>query len=482
MAGFPFDGRLESRALAREHRPASKISRDLQPLVDLNPGSAVSIIIQTSSAPARSLLSSLDNLNGVIHRSYANLNSIAVQLPAAAVTALSRRHDVSFISLDRTARAAGHIEVTSGASQARSYSLSSSSPINGSGVGIAVIDSGIDPSHASFRAGNSASRIIANIDFTGEARTDDPHGHGTHVASLAAGSTQLANGAYAGIAPAANLINVRVLDSTGRGSMSSVIAGIDWCISNRLAYNIRVLNLSLGTAPVDSYINDPVCQAVRRAVDAGLVVTVAAGNHGKDSEGNKLYGAIHSPGIEPSAITAGAANSFGTDSRSDDAVATYSSRGPTRSFYTDGSGARRYDNLIKPDLIAPGNRLIAAKAPNNLLVTNNPALDASTSSDPARGMMYMSGTSMAAPIVAGAAALLLQRNPALTPNLVKALLQYTAQPVAGFSTVEQGAGLLNIEGAVRLAGLVRRDLSGRSNGDALLSSASPAQISTIAGG
>ncbi|HET9529204.1 MAG TPA: S8 family peptidase, partial [Blastocatellia bacterium] len=447
------------------------MSRDLKSAVERDPQSPVSVIIQTRSALTRNLISSLDNLNGIVHRRFESLRAVAVQLPAAAVTSLARRHDVDYISLDRTAIAAGHVETTTGASIARNYNQLSSPGINGSGIGIAVLDSGIDSSHASFRSGNSTARVIASIDFTGEGRTDDPYGHGTHVASLAAGSAQLANGEYTGIAPAASIINVRVLDSTGRGSMSTVIAGIEWCIQNRAAYNIRVLNLSLGTAPVDPFVSDPVCRAVRSAIDAGMVVCVAAGNLGKDSDGKKIYGAIHSPGIEPSAITVGAVNTFGTDSRSDDSIASYSSRGPTRGFYTDASGVRHYDNLIKPDLVAPGNRLIAAKSPNNLLVRKNPALDASTNNDPARGLMYLSGTSMATPVAAGAAALILQRNPALTPNLVKALLQYTAQPLAGFNTVEQGAGMLNVEGAIRLAALVRDDLSGRNHGDPLLISA-----------
>ena len=210
---------------------------------------------------------------------------------------------------------------------------------------------------------------------------------------------------------------------------------------------------------VDSYRNDPVCRAVRRLVDAGVVVFAAAGNNGKDSEGNKLYGHIHSPGNEPSAITVGASNTFGTDERSDDAVASFSSRGPTRSFTTDEEGVKHYDNLVKPDLVAPGNKLIDAEADGNYLVTQNPSLDAGVSGSDNRKMMYLSGTSMATPVAAGTAALMLQANPSLTPNLVKALLMYTAQPLAGYNMFEQGAGQLNIAGAVQLAQSVRTDLS-----------------------
>ena len=159
---------------------------------------------------------------------------------------------------------------------------------------------------------------MANVDFTGEGRTDDPYGHGTHVASIAAGNNHVANGAYTGIAPGAKIINVRVLNSLGAGSTSNAIAGIDWCIANKAAYNIRVMNMSFGATAVDSYLNDPLCQAARRAFNAGILVCAAAGNSGKNASGNKVYGTIHSPGIEPSALTVGAANTLGTDSRSDD--------------------------------------------------------------------------------------------------------------------------------------------------------------------
>src|SRR5207302_2422746 len=234
---------------------------------------------------------------------------------------------------------------------------------------------------------------------------------------------------------------------------SGTLAALDWVMTNRATYNIRVLNMSLGTAAIDSYKNDPICRAVRRLVDAGIVVAAAAGNNGKNVAGQKVYGMIHCPGNEPSAITVGAANTFGTDSRNDDGVATYSSRGPTRSSWTDTLGVKHYDGLMKPDLVAPGNKIIEAESPNNLLVTQNPQLNANVSPVGARDQMYLNGTSMSSPVVAGAAALLLQANPTLTPNMVKAMLEYTAQPLSGFNMLEQGAGEVNIEGAVRLARL-----------------------------
>ncbi|HVG21406.1 MAG TPA: S8 family peptidase [Blastocatellia bacterium] len=465
---------------------SKKISDDLQGTISKDPDKKLKVIIQTNAAPSRGLASSVGYSGGNVKKAYRNFDAIAIEIPAKAVESLASRKDIKFASLDAPTRVAGHLETTTGTDQARGYWNSSNGgdsfgPLDGSGIGIAILDSGVDPDHHAFHSSGAGSRIIQSIDFTGEGRTDDPYGHGTHVASTAAGGGHVASGAYTGMAPGANIINVRVLSSEGQGAISDALAGIDWCITNKDLYNIRVLNMSFGAITFDSYVNDPLCQAVRRAFDAGLVVCAAAGNLGKDENGTKLYGAIHSPGIEPSAITVGAANTFGTDERSDDAIASFSSRGPTRGYTTDADGTKHYDNLIKPDLVAPGNKLIEAKSPGNYLVTNHPNLDAQVSGYAPHSMMYMSGTSMATPVVAGAAALMLQRNPSLTPNLIKAMLEFTAQPVNGFNNFEQGAGQLNAEGAIRLAGLVRQDLASLPVGDPLLNGPPPLQETTIAG-
>jgi len=458
-----------------------RVSEDLSDLL-LHPSSGrVSVIVQLNGPLSLTLKILIGALGGEVTDNFENFDAIAVNLPATSLLQLINLPGITYVSPDRPTVTMGHLSATTGADAVRNPSLLSSG-LDGSGIGIAVLDSGIYNSHKSFTGRLNNIRIVVNKDFTGEGRTDDPYGHGTHVASIAAGNDSISDATYLGIAPNANLINLRVLDSKGTGTTSGLLKGLNWVMKNRSLYNIRVVNLSLGAAAVDSYRNDPICKAVRKLVDSGVVVVAAAGNNGLDANGRKVYGQIHSPGIEPSAITVGAANTYGTDSRDDDSMTTYSSRGPTRGYWTDPAGLKHYDNLIKPDVVAPGNKIIDAEAPGNLLVTQHPELDAGVSSDPTRKMMRMSGTSMATPVVAGAAVLLLQANPRLTPNLVKAILMYTAQPLAGYNTFEQGMGEINIEGAVTLARLVRVDfLNSNRLGSPLLDRAAPTASTTIAG-
>jgi subtilisin family serine protease len=346
--------------------------------------------------------------------------------------------DVAYISLDNTVLSSGHVTTTTGAQQVRSQKslLGLNNTLDGSGVTIAVLDSGIDSKHKSFA---TSGKIKFSKDFTGENRTDDPWGHGTHVAAIAAGDGAPTGGAYEGIAPGASLVNLRVLDSQGLGRVSGVLAALDWLVANKSNYGVKVVNMSLGTPAINSYEDDPICNAVRKLVDAGVVVVAAAGNNGKDATGRAIYGAIHCPGNEPSAITVGASNSYGTDPRNDDSVTSYSSRGPTRSFSVDSYGQVHYDNLIKPDLVAPGNKIISAEAAGNALIRKYPELETNKYSTSNMKLMYLSGTSMSTPMVAGAASLLLEANSSLTPNMVKMLFMYTAQPLAGFNTLDQGA-------------------------------------------
>ena len=159
----------------------------------------------------------------------------------------------------------------------------------------------------------------------------------------------------------ADLINLRALGADGSGNTSDVIEAIDWAVAHRRQYNIRVINLSLGHPVLESYVDDPLCQAAQRAVDAGIVVVAAAGNFGKTDDGRPIVGGIVAPGNTPSVLTVGAVNTNGTAQRSDDVMATYSSRGPTA-----------IDGVLKPELVAPGNKLVAAEAAGSYLATTYP--------------------------------------------------------------------------------------------------------------
>ena len=435
------------------------------------------------------LKSCLLKLGGRVHQVYPNLNVAAVELPLGRVRELTAETGIEYVSPDRPIQAFGHVEATTGADQARTLALVNGVPnLDGTGVGIAIIDSGVDSNHKLIRASTGHPGIVAATDFITVNALTDRFGHGTFVASVAVGSAALKSGAYEGIAPSASLINLKVLNDDGVGVASNLIAALDWCIFNRTRYNIRVINLSVGTPAKDSYRNDPLCLATRRAHAAGILVVAAAGNEGKDRFGNKLYGGIHSPGIDPSVLTVGAANTFNSDRRSDDRIATYSSRGPTRGYTADAAGVKHYDNLIKPDIVAPGNQIISASSQNpdgednfNNLVQTYPTLAVNTSKKVEERTMFLSGTSVAAPVVAGAAALLFELNANLTPNLVKAILMYSAQSIPGYNTLEQGAGLLNIDGAVRIARLIRSNPTTLVNGDSMLTSYFPSsQTSSIA--
>ena len=423
-------------------------------------------------------LNSLLSRNGAhVKKELKNLGMAVAELPLSVLDELASFEEVSFVSADAETEVLGHVSKTTGADAAAAQTYSAVTQLNGSGIGIAIIDSGIYDQHSSFLdAAGTASRVVLNKNFvTTEGRTDDPFGHGTHVASLAAGLDRIKAGAYNGVAADAKLIDLRVLNAQGKGQTSWLLAALDWVAANHAAYNIRVVNISLGAPAIDSWADDPICDAVRRLYHLGIVVVAAAGNNGKNALGQKVYGQIHTPGISPHAITVGATNTFGTDARADDGVATYSSRGPTRGYWVDAAGAKHYDNLLKPDLVAPGNKLVSAESyPNALRMRGGVGAydDAAQEKD----FMYMSGTSMAAPLVAGAAALMFEVNPKLTAGMARALLQYTATPLKNFNLLEQGAGELNVAGAARLADLVRRDLdqANAAVGTPLLTAALPA--------
>jgi serine protease AprX len=428
-------------AAAGERR--GKLDRELSHRSGGNSGSSKVII---TLKPGAQLPPELQRLVTRLHRKFSVLNAQVVTVPNRVLKTLAAHPDVAQIDFDRPIGKSNYrTSLTTGARAVqRGYGLT------GAGIGVAVIDSGIASWHDDLTAGSANARtypygnqrVAAFVDFVnGQVQPYDDDGHGTHVAGIIAGNGFDSNGQKAGVAPDASLVSLKVLDSNGSGTISNIIAAFDWVVAHHAQYNIRVVNISVGAGIYDSYWNDPLTLAAKAVVDAGVVVVAAAGNQGKNAAGQIQYGGIVAPGNAPWVITVGASSTQGTDTRADDIVGSFSSRGPT--FKDWGA---------KPDLVAPGTGTMSLASPGSNFYRNMPAyLAAGLFPTPFKPYLTLTGTSMAAPVVTGTVALMLQANPNLTPNLVKAILQYTAQSYAGYDALTEGAGFLNTLGAVRLA-------------------------------
>jgi serine protease AprX len=396
--------------------------------------------------PGADASSEVKKLGGRLGRRLAGISGQVIELPNFVLAKLAERSEILSIHHDRpTGGELNRAAVAVGARAAQQEF-----GYTGAGVGVAVIDSGITAYHDDLTYNGSSSvvkvkngqRVAAFVDFlNGRTSQYDDNGHGSHVAGIIAGNGQDSFGARAGIAPAAHLVGLKVLDDHGAGVISDVIAALDWVVANKSAYNIRVVNLSVGAAVTESYMTDPLTLAAKRVVDAGIVVVTAAGNLGKNAQGHIQYGGITAPGNAPWVLTVGAYSHEGTVSRLDDVMANYSSRGPTA-----------IDYQAKPDVVAPGTGLVSLADRTSLMyLTKSAYLLAGSLFKPYMPYLSLTGTSMASPVVAGTAALMLQANPSLTPNMVKAIIQYTAQEYGPYDSLTQGAGFLNTRGAVQLA-------------------------------
>lgn len=373
------------------------------------------------------------------------INAVVLDLPNAAIAQLEARPEIFRVHYNRpTGNFNYRTSVTVGA-RTVNYTLG----YTGAGVGVAVIDSGIATWHDDLSGTNGSpdypygdQRVVHFVDFVnGQTQPYDDNGHGTHVSGIIAGNGFDSRGEKSGIAPNASIVSLKVLDANGVGTIGSMIAALDWVAANYQTYNIRVVNMSVGARITESYWTDPLTLAAKAVVERGIVVVGAAGNFGRNAQGNLQYGGITAPANAPWVLTVGASSTQGTLTRTDDVMAPYSSAGPTR-----------IDFGAKPDLVAPGTGTVSLAASGSTfystkaqyLVDGKPVLGY-------KPYLSLSGTSMAAPVVTGSVALMLQANPALTPNLVKAILQYTAQQYPGYNSLRQGAGFLNTLGAVRLA-------------------------------
>ena len=413
------------------HAGAAKLDHVLRQRADAPAGRSRIILTLDPGATAEGAIRAV---RGTLGRKLTTLGGQVADVPDQALDALAALPGVRSISLDR--RIHGTLERT-GATIGSGWVLDTLG-IDGTGVGVAIIDSGVTSWHDDL----GSQRVIRFADFVSfQPDAYDDYGHGTHVAGIIAGDGHDSGGRRRGIAPGASLIVEKVLDANGEGYISNVIAAIDYAIANKDALNIRVINLSVAAGVYESFTRDPLTLAARRAVEAGIVVVSAAGNLGKGTNGAAQYGGVGAPGNAPWVITVGASSHMGTTNRADDIVAGFSSRGP---------GA--IDFAAKPDLVAPGVGIESlTDATSTLYRTKANARLWGTVATATEPYLALTGTSMASPVVSGTIALMLQANPRLTPNLVKAILQYTAETKPRYDGLTQGAGFLNARGAVELA-------------------------------
>ncbi len=331
----------------------------------------------------------------------------------------------------------------------------------GEGVTVAVVDSGI-ANHLDLYAG-STTRVVASVDFSGSPNPAEPigyddYGHGTHVAGIIAGRGQASLGARVGNAPSVNLVNVKVSAEDGSSYISNVIAGLQWIYDNHNLYNIKVVNISMNSAVPESYNSSPLDAAVEILWFNGITVVVSAGNNGTGTGPVVLL----PPANDPFVITVGASDDMGTPGRADDTMPAFSAYGTTENGFT------------KPDLVAPGRNIISLLASTtSTAYVQHPAnrVDAN--------YFRMSGTSMAAPMVSGAVALMLQQDPTLTPDQIKYRLTRTANyDWPDYDPARAGAGLLNSHAAVE----ARSTASANTGIDAsamLTTGSEPAEWSTV---
>ncbi len=428
--------------------PKNKVSRGLEQRIrDHAPDDQVRVIVQTHAAPSSPHFNRLHRRGGAVKRGHRAIRGYTATIPASQIADFAADPEIERVSLDVPVQA--HLDLAYPAVNAGSF-YATSSGLTGRGVAVAVIDTGVQ-GHPDLVRDKGVARLL-EVEIVGsEKGLADYYGHGTHVAGIVAGNGAESSDArsfrtFRGMAPEADIISLRALYPDGSGYTSDVIAAIDWAIANREKYNIRVINLSLGHPVYESYTTDPACRAVRAATEEGILVVVAAGNDGALGSG---FGTITSPGNEPTALTVGAMDDSGTVAIGDDVLAWYSSRGPTL-----------IDYVVKPDLVAPGTWIVSTRASGSYLDTAHHDLVLQMRDyrdDPAKAARdgaysVLSGTSMAAPVVAGAAALMFQKEPDLGPGDVKARMMASARKDDTYLIFERGAGYLDVDAALQATG------------------------------
>ena len=373
-----------------------------------HPNRKIDVIVQFKAGTTQRTQRALVRARrGKIVRRLPAVNGLLVKLRAREAVALRRSKRVRNVTLNtrmRSTTAPTGLLATTYPKTIGADKLWAAG-ITGKGVGVAVIDSGISGNLPDFRGADGRSRMTVDEISSSATSAGDGVGHGTHVAGIAAGDSlhrDVADptyGAYIGVAPDADIIALKVADDAGEVTMVDVITALQFTVRHKDEFGIRVVNLSLSSDTPGSYRDDPINAAVEFAWHSGIVVVVAAGNRGSAADAVQ-----YPPANDPYVISVGATDERGTPDPADDVTAPYSSRGVTQ------------DGAAKPDVLAPGERIVAPMGAGSAFLTLCP-----TCVIPG-GYFRMGGTSMAAPMVAGAAALLLQARPDLNPDQVKGLL------------------------------------------------------------
>ena len=411
-------------------------------------GPLTRVIVQ-GRGPGADAASAVARSGGTVSRDLSVVNGVAAAVPTAAVPSLASTPGL-VVTPDLPVRVQGSVTSSSPTPSSVYRKVVGADQLNaaghtGSGVTVALIDTGV--SSVPDLAGRLVNvrddltgAVKPCVNLSGESTCADTYGHGTFMAGIIAGSGGASGGAYRGMAPDARIVSVKIAGKDGAADVSTVLAAIQWVVSFKDQYGIKVLNLSLGTDSTQTFRTDPLNYAVERAWDSGIAVVVSAANLGPTP------GTIAKPGDDPWVITVGAVDDRGTPGLGDDHLPNFSSRGPTAA-----------DGLAKPDVVAPGAHIVSLVAPGSAI--NNavpPTMDG--------GYRKGSGTSMAAAVVSGAAALLLDADPSSTPDRLKYALTASAAPTASADPMEVGAGIVQADDALAApAGVANQGLQ-RSNG------------------
>lgn len=421
-------GQLRSPIAGGSSAPAGS-SAPLDPriatLAAHHPANTVQAIVQFN-APVSETRAQADaaTVHGRIIGKLPIIHGLALQLTAAQAQSLASNPDVHAVSLNTPVATQSlapdfHLPMMPGGERVLSDALQTTydetlgvTPlwkfgVTGTGVGVAVIDTGVDGALPDFTGANGQSRVIVSaVDNSDATTATDGYGHGTDVAGIIAGNgdnlpaSNPLHGQYIGVAPNANLISLKVSDESGNTTVLDVIYALQFAVQHQAQYNIRVINLSLDSETPQSYKTDPLDAAVEAAWLHGIVVVAAAGNRGT------APGAVqYSPANDPYVITVGGSDENGSANPANDTIAPWSSQGTTQ------------DGIQKPDVYAPGAHIVSVLAPGSVFA------DADCGCLVGNGQyIQTSGTSMATPAISGLVADLLQVHPGWTPDQVKGVL------------------------------------------------------------